>query len=281
MSRLPLLPPAPATACSRRFFIGSSMAALASSWLLPAAQAADGSGLQFWFIRHAESELNVPGARRTVPDAGMSYPLTRRGVEQSQTLVSRMRDLSIAKIYTSTHLRAVQTASALAHDHTITVQLAPEAAELDLGVTAESGADIRQVYESLVQQWLVAGNTHARHGEGESYADLQQRFLPFVRELMNRHALDSGVVVIVSHGATLGLMLPVLTGAMPPDFALRHPLPNTGIIKTELRDSRLHCLEWAGLPPSEFHSATADETDEDDAPTDATETAQDAASAAG
>ena len=35
--------------------------------------------------------------------------------------------------------------------------------------------------------------------------------------------------------------------ARPSDFALRHPLPNTGIIKTELRDSRLICTDWAGI----------------------------------
>ncbi len=35
--------------------------------------------LQIWFIRHGESEINVPGNPRTVPDGGVSYPLTREG----------------------------------------------------------------------------------------------------------------------------------------------------------------------------------------------------------
>jgi 2,3-bisphosphoglycerate-dependent phosphoglycerate mutase len=76
---------------------------------------------------------------------------------------------------------------------------------------------------------------------------VQRRFLPFVREVMNRHALDSGIVVIVAHSATLGFMVPMLATNVPSDFALRHPLPNTGIIKTELRDSRLLCTDWAGV----------------------------------
>ena len=33
-----------------------------------------------------------------------------------------------------------------------------------------------------------------------------------------------------------------------------HPLPNTGIIKTELRDSRLFCIDWLGIPSEQFGS---------------------------
>lgn len=276
MSRTP--PTAIRTSCSRRFFISSSALALAAGWL-PQARAADGAALQFWFIRHAESELNVPGAQRTVADGGMTYPLTRRGVEQTRALVARMHDLTLTRLYTSTHLRAVQTAAALGQDHTVALQLAPEAAELDLGVGTDTSVDVREVYRELTHKWFVEGDIHARYGTGESYADLQQRFLPFVRELMNRHALDSGVVAIVSHGAALGLMLPVLTGQLPVDFSLRHPLPNTGIIKTELRDSRLHCTQWAALTPDAFESPTADATGADSPQPTTTQPAETAAPA--
>jgi broad specificity phosphatase PhoE len=106
----------------------------------------------------------------------------------------------------------------------------------------------------LARKWTVEKDLDARHGDGESFADVQRRFLPFVRELMNRHALDNGVVVIVAHSATLGFMTPVLATNVPADFPMRHPLPNTGVIKTELRDSKLYCTEWAGIPSSQFAS---------------------------
>ncbi len=69
---------------------------------------------------------------------------------------------------------------------------------------------------------------------------------------MNRHAQDSGVVMIVGHAATIGFMVPVLAGNVPADYALLHPLPNTGIVKTELRDSRLFCIDWLGIPGEEL-----------------------------
>jgi hypothetical protein len=58
--------------------------------------------------------------------------------------------------------------------------------------------------------------------------------------------------MIVAHAATIGFMLPMLAGNVPPDYALLHPLPNTGIVKTELRDSRLFCLDWLGIPSEEL-----------------------------
>ncbi len=234
---------------NRRAFVGL-VGALAIVTSLPST-AAD-TPLQIWFIRHGESELNVPGNPRTVPDAGVSYPLTRKGVEQARALAESLSDAPITKIYSSTHLRAIQTADAVALDHTLTLSLAPEAREIDFGVGPDSSQDVRAVYGELTRKWFIEKDLDARNGTGESFADVQRRFLPFVREIMNRHALDSGIVVIVAHSATLGFMVPVLASNVPPDFALRHPVPNTGIIKTELRDSRLFCTDWAGIAPSQF-----------------------------
>ena len=160
-------------------------------------------------------------------------------------------------IYTSTHLRAVQTADAVAFRHDLTLTLAPEAVEVDLGIKPGSPEDSRAVYVELARKWTVEKDLEARHGEGESFADVQRRFLPFVREVMNRHAQDSGVVMIVAHAATIGFMVPVLASNVPADYALLHPLPNTGIIKTELRDSRLFCIDWLGIPERRVRSAAA------------------------
>jgi probable phosphoglycerate mutase len=228
----------------RRTFLGlAGLLAIVTSLPAPAALAAP---LQIWFIRHGESELNLPGPK-AVPDDGVSYPLTRKGVEQARALVASLQGVPIMKIYSSTRLRAIQTADALAFDRGQTVSLAPEAVEIDFGPIPASAEEARAVYTDLTNKWFVEKDADARAPGGESFAEVQRRFLPFVREVMNRHALDSGVVVIVAHSATLGYMVPVLATNVPSDFALRHPLPNTGIIKTELRDNRLFCTEWAGL----------------------------------
>jgi probable phosphoglycerate mutase len=238
-------------------FLGLIAAAIVAAAAPLAATAAEvvmpNQPLQIWFVRHGESEINIPGNPRPVPDAGVSYPLTKKGVGQARALADALADVPVTTIYTSTHLRAVQTADALAFSHELTINLAPEAIEIDFGIKDDGTEDVRAVYLDLARKWTVDKDFEARHGDGESLAEAQRRFLPFVREIMIRQAHDSGVVVIVAHSGTLGLLVPMLTTNVPADFGLRHPLPNTGIIKTELRDSKLFCTEWAGIPGTHFN----------------------------
>ena len=219
---------------------------------LPAAAAEpDGQSLQIWFVRHAESEIHVAKLPHLVPDGGVSYPLTQQGVEEANALSQALASTPITTVYSSTYLRAIQTADAIAFRHDLAVTLVPEAIEINLGLKRDV-EDPREVYVELARKWITEKDLAYRHGEGESFAEAQRRFLPFVRELMNRHADDTGVVIVVAHGALLAFMVPVLAGNVPADFALRHPLNNTSVIKTELRDGRLLCTEWAGVASADF-----------------------------
>ncbi len=213
--------------------------------------AAPGQPLQIWFIRHGESEVNVPGLPHPVPDGGISYPLTTKGVQQVTALARTLADVPITALYTSTYPRAIQTADAIAFQHGLTLALTPQAIEIDLGVKRDA-EDPRVVYGAMAHKWVIEKDVTARHGNGETFADAQHRLLPFVRDLMNHHAQDTGVIVVVAHGATLGLLLPIVAGNVPADFGLRYPMLNTSIINTELRDSRLFCTEWAGIGSAEF-----------------------------
>lgn len=231
---------------SRRVFLVTLL--LAASVHASVSAAADA---QFWFVRHAESEINVDSYPHSVADEGVSYPLTRAGMEQAIALADSLGDVRVVGVYSSPRVRAIQTADAIAFRHRVPVAIAPEAVEISLGIPLDA-PDGRQSYRELVRKWVVDRDTSARLGEGETLLDAQRRFLPFVRELMNRHIDDSGVVVVVSHGATLGVLVPLLATNVPADFALTHPLSNTSIIKTELRDGKLHCIEWAGISQTDF-----------------------------
>jgi len=84
---------------SRRAF-GTLATTLACAALtaaaLPAFAAETSGALQIWFVRHAESEINVPGSPRPVPDGGVTYPLTRKGVEQAKALAPYRLPVCIA-----------------------------------------------------------------------------------------------------------------------------------------------------------------------------------------
>ena len=121
-----------------------------------AASAAETGGpLQIWFIRHAESEINVPGAPRPVPDGGLTYPLTRKGVAQAKTLAdSAGRRADHGDLHEHAAARGPDRRCArLPHD--LTLSLAPEAVEINLGIKPESHEDSRAVYLELARKWTV------------------------------------------------------------------------------------------------------------------------------
>lgn len=240
---------------SRRGFLGAAAAALVAAGL--GAQTALGGqasarGLQIWLVRHAESDREVPSSPRPVRDEGLRRPLSPEGVEQAEGLAESLIDAPIVAIYTSTHRRAVETAEAIASRHELPLSLAPQAVEIDLGIGEQD--DGRAVIMDLARKWLAERDIDARHGSGESLADVKQRFLPFMHELMNRHARDAGIIVIVTHRALLSFMMPLLSDNVPADLPIRHPLPYASLIKTELHGEELHCTDWAGIPSSAFGS---------------------------
>ena len=160
----------------------AAIAAMLVVGIASAAEPASSSGtLQFWFVRHAESELNVESISHTGADEGMSYPLTRSGVQQAMSLADELASVPIAAVYSSTRLRAIQTADAIAFRHGLNVNLSPEAVEIELGI-ANDAPEGRQLYRELMRKWVIDRDLNAHVGNGESFSDAQRRFLPFVRD---------------------------------------------------------------------------------------------------
>lgn len=201
--------------------------------------------LEIWFIRHAESEVNV-ASKPGVPDEGVTYPLTVKGVAQANQLADTFEDVPVTAIYSSTRLRTLQTADAIAFRKGLALNLAPEIVEIGVGADASSGGGLEAVM-AIVERWMQ-GEHEVRFGK-ESLIDIRRRVMPFWERLMATHGTDEGVVVVVTHGGIMGLVLPVLCDNMSVDFTSNHPMPNTGVLKTELRGDTLRCTDWNGLYP--------------------------------
>lgn len=204
--------------------------------------------LEVWFIRHAESEVNV-ASEPGVPDEGVTYPLTVKGVAQANRLADTFEDVPVTAIYSSIRLRTLQTADAIAFRKGLALNLAPEIVEIGVGAEASStGGELEEV-RAIVDRWRQ-GEHEVRFGK-ESLIDIRQRVMPFWERLVATHRFDEGVVVVVTHGGIMGLVLPVLCDNMSIDFTNNHPMPNTGVLKAELRGDTLRCTDWNGLSPDE------------------------------
>ncbi|MEW4620159.1 histidine phosphatase family protein [Corynebacterium amycolatum] len=214
------------------------------------------------FIRHGQTTGNI---NRRLDTALPGAPLTDLGVRQARSLgrlllpdVHRIGD-----IVTSHALRARQTgAGAVASLHHLgetSVRIRHEGGlhEVQAGdLEGRNDRDAHMEYMRAFYQWLN-GELEYRLPGGESGADVLNRYLPTIQQLLEQTGATGGEskeskeggnkdVVIVSHGAAIRLIGQYLTGVNP-EYALRHRIANTERI--ELVPSAVDVGKPAGIEP--------------------------------
>lgn len=206
------------------------------------------------FVRHAESQINELGAieapgQPLPPDNGVTYPLTRRGMEQAIALGDALRDDPILAIVSSPRLRCTQTADAVAFAKGMTIELAPGLVEVAFIDPDASMGDLDYVAMLQTMTSWVTGDRAAHTPGGESLDEVLARFLPAVTEWIGQYADQPGDLLFVSHSIVLSAALPLLFANLSPVWALANVLPNTGIATGAYVDGVLKCTDWNGAAP--------------------------------
>lgn len=69
--------------------------------------------MKLYFARHGESEANL---LHEFSNRGLKHGLTEEGRQQAATLAGKLEGISVAKLFSSPLLRAIQTAQILADE---------------------------------------------------------------------------------------------------------------------------------------------------------------------
>jgi broad specificity phosphatase PhoE len=207
------------------------------------------NSVELYLVRHGESEANV---RHIFANQVEGQPLTERGRAQARALSSRLAvalgDRTPSSLRTSPVLRARQTAAILSTRLDLPV-LPPCRAltEFDVGVFEGScDPDHWDRFDELIRDWLLDDQFDRRIPGGESYRDIEARFVPFVHDLV----ADSGpgdVHVLVTHGGLLRCMVPQVASNVDGRFAYHHELATTAWVHLSARDGDLVCRSWGDL----------------------------------
>jgi len=117
--------------------------------------------------------------------------------------MERLRDLlkdkSLSAVYSSDLLRTVRGAQIIAQPHGLAPEAFPHFREMHFGRwQGLSYAEVMERYPSDIPQWL-SNLESFRIPSGESMADVRERALPKLQELIERHR--GGEFALVSHGA--------------------------------------------------------------------------------
>lgn len=121
-------------------------------------------------------------------------PLNARGREQAARIANLLRRKSLAAIYSSPLLRALQTAEPTAHALGLQVRVIDALREINFGRwEGLTFADARRRYPAEWQQ-RQADPYAVAPPDGENYRDLVARVLPAFEELFARHPNDDFAV---------------------------------------------------------------------------------------
>ena len=225
--------------------------------------------MQFYFIRHAQSQNNARWIETQSNQGRSEDPdLSPAGYEQARHLSrflshsppprslpvpewnpQNMSGFEITHLYCSLMVRAVATGTIVAqeldlplvawedlHETGGITHLDEESGEW-VGLPGNNRAYFEDHYPGLVlPEWLGEGGWWSRPHEEREQRPLRAR--RFLNDLLHRHGDSDDRVAVISHGAFFGYLMSTildLPSAPPPWFGLS----NTGIARIDFQEDRL------------------------------------------
>ena len=140
-------------------------------------------------------------------------PLSDSGRRDARALGARLASERIAAFYASSLERALETARLIAEPHGLPVVPRPEMREMSHGRwEGKKRGEVRSLYPEEYARWEADPFSFAPAG-GETGRAVTERALPALLEIVASH--PAGEVVIVSHKATIRLLICALIGVDP------------------------------------------------------------------
>lgn len=200
--------------------------------------------MKILFTRHGESEANI---QQIISNRELPHRLTPLGVAQSLGLAEALKKWDVKKVIASPIVRAKDTASIIAGELGIPLQISPALREFDCGIMeGRNDEEAWMAHQEVIRVW----DEEQEYGyrilpDGESFNDLKARFLPFLAKVIEENDQDD--ILLVSHGSMLHQMLPLVLVNVDRVFTKQHPIGNCELVVTQPEKTILMCVEWAGI----------------------------------
>jgi probable phosphoglycerate mutase len=164
---------------------------------------------RIFLVRHGATVLTAEDRFAGATDVELSD----EGREQARRLAVRLSRERIAAIYASPLGRTVETATILAQPHRLDVQTRDGLREISHGRWEQmTRREVEQQFPEEAAAWEKDPYTFAPVG-GESGLTVTARALPVLMDIVRAHS--SGNVLVVSHKATIRLLLSSILGFDP------------------------------------------------------------------
>ncbi len=162
-----------------------------------------------YLVRHGATAANerVP---YILQGNAIDLPLSPTGEGQARSVAGFLRQFPIRRVYSSTMIRARQTAEAIAGELGVAASVAEDLQECNVGEW--EGLDWETIRKRYPEEHgrFVANPAETPYLGGESYADVLRRARPVIARLLETHAGES--LAVVAHNVVNRAILADLLG---------------------------------------------------------------------
>jgi alpha-ribazole phosphatase len=184
--------------------------------------------LTIHLVRHGDT----PQAAEGIFCGELDPALTEQGRAQADRLARATAPLGLIALYCSPKLRARETAEPIAKAHRLEPILEPGLREIAYGRwDGLKESDVREKEPAALAAWHADPSLVPPPG-GETAYDIAARAMPVLMRVRDRH--QSGHVMLVSHKATIRVMVCALLGMPLQRFRTYVACPTTSVTTFEL-----------------------------------------------
>ena len=167
-------------------------------------------------VRHGRTAWNSADDRARRFRGTVDLALADEGVLQARSTAQRLADLPLTAVYSSPLQRASHTAEIIAEPHNLVPQVLAGLGSMNYGQWAGLTHDeVAQTWPDLLEQWR-RDPFHARIPSGENTADLHDRAIAALHEILNLHA-DGETIAVITHQVVTRVL--ICTLVQVPDHA--------------------------------------------------------------
>lgn len=192
--------------------------------------------LTIYLTRHGLTEWNV---NRIMQGWG-NGELTEKGINDAKALGSRLADVKLDKVYSSTSKRAYETAQYIIGEREISLIQEDDLREMHFG---DWDGRIRDEIEAeYPEEFKIFWETpHLFETEtGETFEQLKKRAVDVFERIITEN--PSGTILIVTHSIFLRVLLTYIKDTPLSNVFKATPPGNTSLTKIEIREGEMEIL---------------------------------------
>ena len=147
-------------------------------------------------------------------------------------------------------LCAIETTVIVANHLGVEYEVVEALREYDVGVL-EGRADDEawRLWRKLFDDWTQRQRWDQCIEGGETFYDVQERFVPFIDRLVQQYAQSDANLLCVAHGGLYWMALPSVLANVDTAFIEAHGgFDYAALVVAELGPDGLRCVEWNDFP---------------------------------